>query len=135
VSNVTQRRKFVKSAPIYGTFVIDMTYPTRKVSFAARATALMLMRLTAGLATATDVLLRPQEVNLLDGSEGDGTEVLVERVVQGGSELRVELRLGDGTEIWGRVTREEARELELREGQILQMRPAGATVRRLARAA
>jgi len=36
--------------------------------------------------------------------------------------VRVELTLPDGREIWAQLTREEAQELELSEGQILSVR-------------
>jgi molybdopterin-binding protein len=39
-----------------------------------------------------------------------------------GFEVRVELKLGDGREIWAQVTRESAQELELAEGKILAVR-------------
>jgi molybdopterin-binding protein len=39
-----------------------------------------------------------------------------------GFEVRVELTLPDGRDIWAQVTREIAQELELREGQILPVR-------------
>jgi sulfate/thiosulfate transport system ATP-binding protein len=39
-----------------------------------------------------------------------------------GFEVRVELRLHDGRDIWAQVTRETAEQLELREGQILFVR-------------
>ena len=40
----------------------------------------------------------------------------------GQDEIRVELTLPDGREIWAQVTRDEAQELELHEGQILTVR-------------
>jgi molybdopterin-binding protein len=39
-----------------------------------------------------------------------------------GFEVRVELKLGDGRELWAQVTRETAEQLELKEGQILALR-------------
>ncbi len=44
------------------------------------------------------------------------------RVVHLGFEVRVELTLPDGRDIWAQVTRETAAELELAEGQILAAR-------------
>ena len=46
----------------------------------------------------------------------------MQRVVHLGFEVRVELTLPDGREIWAQVTRESAEELELQEGQILAVR-------------
>jgi sulfate transport system ATP-binding protein len=69
-----------------------------------------------------DAFLRPHDIQLLSESDGDGEEALVERVVHLGFEVRVELKLGDGRELWAQVTRETAQQLELREGQILSLR-------------
>jgi sulfate transport system ATP-binding protein len=69
-----------------------------------------------------DAFLRPHDVQILPESDGTGTEALIERVVHLGFEVRVELKLHDGREIWAQVTREEAQQLELREGQILSVR-------------
>jgi sulfate transport system ATP-binding protein len=69
-----------------------------------------------------DAFLRPHDIQILPGADGEGTEALVERVVHLGFEVRVELKLHDGREIWAQVTRENARELELAEGQILSVR-------------
>lgn len=68
-----------------------------------------------------DAYVRPHDVEILDG-DGGGSEALVERVVHLGFEVRVELKLHDGREIWAQVTREQAQERELREGQILSVR-------------
>ncbi|HYM54477.1 MAG TPA: TOBE-like domain-containing protein, partial [Solirubrobacteraceae bacterium] len=73
-----------------------------------------------------DAFLRPHDIQILGAwdaySQGTGTEALVERVVHLGFEVRVELKLHDGRDIWAQVTRETAQQLELREGQILSVR-------------
>jgi sulfate transport system ATP-binding protein len=69
-----------------------------------------------------DAFLRPHDVQILPESDGSGTEALIERVVHLGFEVRVELKLQDGRDIWAQVTREEAQQLELSEGQILSVR-------------
>jgi sulfate/thiosulfate transport system ATP-binding protein len=69
-----------------------------------------------------DAFLRPHDIQILPESDGTGTEALIERVVHLGFEVRVELKLHDGREIWAQVTREEAQQLELSEGQILSVR-------------
>ncbi len=69
-----------------------------------------------------DAFVRPHDIEILPSVEGVGTEALVERVVQLGFEVRVELKLHDGRDIWAQVTRESAQQLELREGQILYVR-------------
>jgi sulfate transport system ATP-binding protein len=75
-----------------------------------------------------DALLRPHDIQILAEPDGTGTEALVERVAHLGFEVRVELRLQDGTELWAQVTREEAQQLELAEGQILSVRLPAARV-------
>ena len=69
-----------------------------------------------------DALLRPHDIQILAEPDGTGTEALVERVAHLGVEVRGELKLQDGREIWAQVTREEAQQLELTEGQILSVR-------------
>jgi sulfate transport system ATP-binding protein len=102
-----------------------MAFPTQKVSFLRQTAALALMHLAAAVSGIGDALLRPREVHLIGEPDGVGTEALVVRIVRLGSELRVELRLGDGATIWGRLSREEAEELELRDGQIVAVRLLG----------
>jgi sulfate transport system ATP-binding protein len=69
-----------------------------------------------------DAFLRPHDIQILPEPDGTGTEALIERVVHLGFEVRVELKLHDGRDIWAQVTREEAQQLELGEGQILSVR-------------
>jgi sulfate transport system ATP-binding protein len=69
-----------------------------------------------------DAFVRPHDVQILAEPDGTGTEALVERVVHLGFEVRVELKLEDGSEIWAQVTREHAQQLELKNGQILSVR-------------
>jgi sulfate/thiosulfate transport system ATP-binding protein len=74
-----------------------------------------------------DALLRPHDIQILEGgqdlySDGSAVEALVRRVVHLGFEVRVELTLPDGRDVWAQVTRETAAELELTEGQILAAR-------------
>jgi sulfate transport system ATP-binding protein len=67
--------------------------------------------------------VRPHDVEF-----GEGDEALVERVVHLGFEVRVELRLANGEELWAQVTREEAQRLELAEGARVRVRPRHAKV-------
>ncbi|MGH2853420.1 MAG: sulfate/molybdate ABC transporter ATP-binding protein [Solirubrobacteraceae bacterium] len=70
-----------------------------------------------------DALLRPHDIQILPNPDDAGAmEALVRRVVRLGFEVRVELTLPDGRDIWAQVTRESAQELELEEGQILPVR-------------
>ena len=74
-----------------------------------------------------DALLRPHDIQILRAgsdlySEESTVEALVRRVTHLGFEVRVELTLPDGRDVWAQVTRETAAELELAEGQILAAR-------------
>jgi sulfate transport system ATP-binding protein len=69
-----------------------------------------------------DSFLRPHDIQILAEADGSGIEALVRRVVYLGFEVRVELTLPDGRDIWAQVTRETAEQLELAEGQILAVR-------------
>jgi sulfate/thiosulfate transport system ATP-binding protein len=69
-----------------------------------------------------DAFLRPHDIQILSEPAPDSTEALVKRIVHLGFEVRVELTLQDGREVWAQVTRSSARELELSEGQILSAR-------------
>ncbi len=69
-----------------------------------------------------DALLRPHEIQLLEDRGDGGTEALVQRIVHLGFEVRVEMTLQDGTEIWAQVTKDLAEQMELQEGQIVAVR-------------
>jgi sulfate transport system ATP-binding protein len=69
-----------------------------------------------------DAFVRPHDIQILADGDGSGTEAIVERVVHLGFEVRVELRLHDGREIWAQLTREQVEQLEVAEGQILSVR-------------
>jgi len=74
-----------------------------------------------------DALLRPHDIQILRAgsdhySEESTVEALVRRVAHLGFEVRVELTLPDGRDVWAQITRETAAELELAEGQILAAR-------------
>jgi sulfate transport system ATP-binding protein len=70
-----------------------------------------------------DHLVRPHDIDVLMHPNGETEEAMVERIVGLGFEVRVELALADGKEIWAQLTREEAEQLELRDGQIVYIRP------------
>ncbi len=69
-----------------------------------------------------DAFLRPHDIQLLAEHDGTSIEALIKRVVHLGFEVRVELTLPDGRDVWAQVTRASAHELELHEGQILAVR-------------
>jgi sulfate transport system ATP-binding protein len=75
-----------------------------------------------------DSFLRPHDIQILAYDDDDSSEALAERIVYLGFEVRVELKLSDGRQIWAQMTRERATELELEEGQIVSVRLGEARV-------
>jgi sulfate transport system ATP-binding protein len=75
-----------------------------------------------------DSFLRPHDIHILADGDETSSEALVDRIVHLGFEVRVELKLDDGREVWAQLTRERAAELELEPGQILAARLGAARV-------
>ena len=69
-----------------------------------------------------DSWVRPHDIDILFDEVPGSVEALVERVVYLGFEVRVELLRRDGSRVWAEVPRDQAEELELREGQIVNTR-------------
>ncbi len=70
--------------------------------------------------------VRPHDMTVGLDREDGAEEAMVQRIVALGFEIRVEFVLGDGTEVWAQLTRAELQKLELREGQIVYLRPGQA---------
>jgi sulfate/thiosulfate transport system ATP-binding protein len=70
-----------------------------------------------------DDFVRPHDMEIVLDADDRTSEGLVQRIVTLGFEVRVELTLADGTEVWAQLTRAELQRLELREGQIAYLRP------------
>ena len=70
--------------------------------------------------------VRPHDMEVVLDADERTEEGMVQRIVALGFEIRVEFVLGDGTEVWAQLTRNELQRLELREGQIAYLRPAQA---------
>jgi sulfate transport system ATP-binding protein len=69
-----------------------------------------------------DHFVRPHDMEIVLDADERTQEGLVQRIVTLGFEVRVELVLSDGTEVWAQLTRAELQRLELREGQIAYLR-------------
>jgi sulfate transport system ATP-binding protein len=67
--------------------------------------------------------VRPHDIQVAIDRDEDAEEAMVKRIVALGFEIRVELLLGDGTEVWAQLTRNELQKLELLEGQIVYLKP------------
>ena len=69
------------------------------------------------------VMVRPHDVDVRTTPVAGAIEAQLERVIHLGFEVRLELVTGDGVPIHAQVTRQAAEELELRDGQIVYLRP------------
>jgi sulfate/thiosulfate transport system ATP-binding protein len=70
-----------------------------------------------------DTYVRPHDVELRLEPNGLTEEAMIERLVHLGFEVRVELLRHDGQRLWAQITRDECDELDLREGEIVYVRP------------
>jgi sulfate/thiosulfate transport system ATP-binding protein len=71
-----------------------------------------------------ELFVRPHDVEVRRQPNGTTTEAMVERLVHLGFEVRAELVLDDGQRVWAQLSREDAEELELSQGQIVFVRPS-----------
>jgi len=70
--------------------------------------------------------VRPHDMQVFLDPEVGTVEAMVRRIVPLGFEVRVEVVLADGADVWAQLTRAELQRLELRPGQILHLRPSQA---------
>ncbi len=71
-----------------------------------------------------DGFVRPHDMSVVLDPDERTEEAMVQRIVALGFEIRVEFALADGTEVWAQLTRAELQKLELRQGQIVYLKPA-----------
>jgi sulfate transport system ATP-binding protein len=71
-----------------------------------------------------DAFVRPHDIEITLTANGSTREANVQRIVHLGFEVRVELLFLDGTAFWAQVTRREAEELALNEGDRVYVRPS-----------
>jgi sulfate/thiosulfate transport system ATP-binding protein len=74
------------------------------------------------------LFVRPHDVEILQAPEPGADEAMIEHLVHLGFEVRVELVLAQGENLWAQVTHAEAEQLELEKGQIVYVRPSRAKV-------
>jgi sulfate/thiosulfate transport system ATP-binding protein len=74
------------------------------------------------------LFVRPHDVEILQSPERGADEAMIEHMVHLGFEVRVELVLGEGENLWAQITQAQAEELELEKGQIVYVRPSRARV-------
>jgi sulfate transport system ATP-binding protein len=70
-----------------------------------------------------DRLVRPHDVTITLEPGDQRIEAMVKRVVHLGFEVRIELELPDGSEARAQLTRAQADELEIDQGDIVYARP------------
>jgi sulfate transport system ATP-binding protein len=71
-----------------------------------------------------EFFIRPHDVEVRREPNGTTSEAMVERLVHLGFEVRADLVLHDGQRLQAQLSREEAEELELVQGQIVFVRPS-----------
>jgi sulfate/thiosulfate transport system ATP-binding protein len=74
-----------------------------------------------------DEFIRPHDISVLLEPDDGATEAQIDHISHLGFEVRVELTLDSGRELWVQMTREEADALELEQGQIVWLRPSRST--------
>jgi len=72
--------------------------------------------------------VRPHDVDVRLEPDAGSSEAMVERLVHLGFEVRVELLRDDGQHLLVQLTREDAEQLGLEQGQIVYVRPSRETV-------
>jgi sulfate/thiosulfate transport system ATP-binding protein len=75
-----------------------------------------------------DSFVRPHDFEIELAPNGTSRKAIVKRVVHLGFEVRVELALPDGNEIWVQLSRDQNEYLELESGQTVFVRPEKTTV-------
>jgi sulfate/thiosulfate transport system ATP-binding protein len=71
-----------------------------------------------------ELFIRPHDVEVRRQPNGTTSEAMVERLVHLGFEVRADLVLHDGQRLQAQLSREDAEELELAQGQIVFVRPS-----------
>jgi sulfate transport system ATP-binding protein len=71
-----------------------------------------------------ELFIRPHDIEVRRQPNGTTSEAMVERLVHLGFEVRSDLVLHDGQRLQAQLSREDADELELAQGQIVFVRPS-----------
>jgi sulfate transport system ATP-binding protein len=88
------------------------------------------MRFVGPVTHLKDAPVRPHDLEVTVDPVPGSVQAMVQRVIHLGFEVRVELTSGDGADLWAQLTRAEAEQLEVIEGQILHVRPVRELVQR-----
>ena len=71
-----------------------------------------------------ELFIRPHDIEVRRQPNGTTSEAMVERLVHLGFEVRADLVLHDGQRLQAQLSREDADDLELAQGQIVWVRPS-----------
>ena len=71
-----------------------------------------------------ELFIRPHDIEVRRQPNGTTSEAMVERLVHLGFEVRADLVLHDGQRLQAQLSREDADELELAQGQLVWVRPS-----------
>jgi sulfate/thiosulfate transport system ATP-binding protein len=71
-----------------------------------------------------ELFIRPHDIEVRRQPNGTTSEAMVERLVHLGFEVRADLVLHDGQRLQAQLSREDAEQLELHQGQIVFARPS-----------
>jgi iron(III) transport system ATP-binding protein len=71
-----------------------------------------------------ELFIRPHDIEVRRQPNGTTAEAMVERLVHLGFEVRADLVLHDGQRLQAQLSREDAEQLELHQGQIVWIRPS-----------
>jgi sulfate/thiosulfate transport system ATP-binding protein len=83
------------------------------------------MRFIGPVTSFGEALVRPHDVGISTEPTGSSVEAVVEKVTHLGFEVRVQLKLHDGRELWSQLTRAEIETLGITEGRIVYVQTNG----------
>ena len=83
------------------------------------------MRFTGPVTSFGDALVRPHDIVLRREPGEAWVQAVVQKVTHLGFEVRVQLALHDGREVWSQLTRTELDALGIEEGSVIYARPDG----------
>jgi sulfate transport system ATP-binding protein len=82
------------------------------------------MRFIGAVNRLGDSFVRPHDLEITLEPNGTTKGAVVKRVLHLGFEVRIELVLQDGQEIWAQVSRNEIERLDVEAGQAIYIRPS-----------
>jgi sulfate transport system ATP-binding protein len=90
------------------------------------------MRFVGPVTRLGELVLRPHELDVALEAGLGHAEAMIERLIHLGFEVRAELLLADGQRVLAQLSRDQAEQLDLEQGQIVYVRPSPDRIRALA---